>query len=195
MAANGVSHQVVEDDLEGVRAVLTWLAFTPVRLGGPPPHLPSADPADRAVAVAPAEGERASRPGPTAPGPCHSGISSTTLCLFQAWLPACLPTTSMGRAREVVSLETILGPPGPGAGRIVQSLSELSRGETTSHPEARWLTLTALVLYQRALHTGWISVSDQWFQNAEMPPEVLWRLGSTNLQHPNVIRVWISFCK
>ncbi len=67
MAANGVSHQVVEDDLEGVRAVLTWLAFTPVRLGGPPPHLPSADPADRAVAVAPAEGERASRPGEVGP--------------------------------------------------------------------------------------------------------------------------------
>lgn len=57
MGANGVSHQVVADDLEGVRAVLTWLAFTPLRLGGPPPALCSADPADRPVAVAPAEGD------------------------------------------------------------------------------------------------------------------------------------------
>lgn len=58
MGANGVSHQVVADDLEGVRSVLQWLAFVPPTLGGPLPTLPSADPADRPVTVSPAEGER-----------------------------------------------------------------------------------------------------------------------------------------
>ena len=58
MAANGVSHQVVAVDLEGVRAVLQWLSFVPPILGGPLPALPSADPADRPVTVSPAQGGR-----------------------------------------------------------------------------------------------------------------------------------------
>ena len=32
MAANGVSHHVVEDDLAGVEAMLKWLAFVPATL-------------------------------------------------------------------------------------------------------------------------------------------------------------------
>jgi Carboxyl transferase domain len=56
MAANGVSHQVVADDLEGVRAVLQWLSFVPPVVGGPLPTLPSRDPADRPVTVSPAQG-------------------------------------------------------------------------------------------------------------------------------------------
>lgn len=56
MGANGVSHQIVADDLEGIKAVLTWLAFVPPRLGGPLPALPTSDPADRPVTVSPAEG-------------------------------------------------------------------------------------------------------------------------------------------
>lgn len=56
MSANGISHQVVADDLEGVRAVLTWLAFTPVTLGALPPRLPSSDPSDRDVTVQPSDG-------------------------------------------------------------------------------------------------------------------------------------------
>jgi acetyl-CoA carboxylase / biotin carboxylase 1 len=58
MAANGVSHQVVADDLEGVRAVLQWLSFVPPVLGGPAPALPSRDPSDRPVTVCPAQGGR-----------------------------------------------------------------------------------------------------------------------------------------
>ncbi|RMZ54549.1 hypothetical protein APUTEX25_002124, partial [Auxenochlorella protothecoides] len=58
MGANGVSHHVVEDDLAGVAALLRWLAYTPARLGDAPPALPGADPVARAVAYAPAEGER-----------------------------------------------------------------------------------------------------------------------------------------
>ncbi len=56
MGANGVSHQIVADDLEGIKAVLTWLAFVPSRLGGALPALPTSDPADRPVTVSPAEG-------------------------------------------------------------------------------------------------------------------------------------------
>ena len=58
MAANGVSHQVVADDLEGVRAVLCWLSFVPPVLGGPLPSLATRDPADRPVTVSPAQGGR-----------------------------------------------------------------------------------------------------------------------------------------
>jgi acetyl-CoA carboxylase carboxyltransferase component len=36
MSANGVAHLTVDDDLLGVRAVLEWLAFTPLSAGAPP---------------------------------------------------------------------------------------------------------------------------------------------------------------
>jgi acetyl-CoA carboxylase/biotin carboxylase 1 len=58
MAVNGVSHHVVSDDLEGVRALLGLLAFAPPQLGTPPPQLPSADPIGRAIAYAPGPGEK-----------------------------------------------------------------------------------------------------------------------------------------
>ena len=35
MAHNGVAHMTVADDLSGVRAVLEWLAFTPLTAGAP----------------------------------------------------------------------------------------------------------------------------------------------------------------
>ena len=59
MGVNGVSHHVVEDDLEGCAAVLRWLSYTPPVLGTPPPTLPTTDPIDRRVGYC---------PGPGAPG-------------------------------------------------------------------------------------------------------------------------------
>lgn len=58
MGTNGVSHQVVSDDLEGAAAVLKWLAFVPSHVGGLPPSVLTSDPVSRSVAYSPAVGEK-----------------------------------------------------------------------------------------------------------------------------------------
>ena len=57
MGQNGVSHQVVADDLEGVKAVLAWLAYAPPQTGAAPPPLPSSDPIGRTISYAAPDGE------------------------------------------------------------------------------------------------------------------------------------------
>lgn len=56
MAANGVSHHIVEDDLAGVEAMLKWLAFVPATLPGTSPVLRSTDPIGREIEYTPAKG-------------------------------------------------------------------------------------------------------------------------------------------
>ena len=56
MHTNGVSHLVVEHDLQGVAAILRWLAYVPARAGGPLPDgstAAAADPVDRDVQYRP----------------------------------------------------------------------------------------------------------------------------------------------
>lgn len=53
MAVNGVSHHVVEDDLEGCATVLQWLSYVPSVIGGLPPMLLTSDPVNRAVSYMP----------------------------------------------------------------------------------------------------------------------------------------------
>lgn len=56
MHTNGVSHLVVETDLQGVAAILRWLAYVPARAGGPLPDSGSSaalDPVDRDVQYRP----------------------------------------------------------------------------------------------------------------------------------------------
>ena len=49
MSQNGVSHHVVADDLEGVKAVLTWLSYAPPQTGSAPLPLPTSDPISRPI--------------------------------------------------------------------------------------------------------------------------------------------------
>lgn len=56
MAANGVSHHTVEDDLAGVEAMLKWLAFVPATFPGTLPLLRSTDPIGRDIEYAPQQG-------------------------------------------------------------------------------------------------------------------------------------------
>lgn len=56
MAANGVSHHTVEDDLAGVEAMLKWLAFVPATFPASLPLLRSTDPIGRAIEYAPQQG-------------------------------------------------------------------------------------------------------------------------------------------
>lgn len=57
MGVNGVSHNVVTDDLEGAAAVLQWLSTMPPMVGMQPALLPSSDPVDRSISYAPAASE------------------------------------------------------------------------------------------------------------------------------------------
>ena len=56
MAANGVSHHVVEDDLAGVETMLKWLAFVPATFPGTLPVLRSTDPIVRDIEYEPQPG-------------------------------------------------------------------------------------------------------------------------------------------
>lgn len=56
MAANGVSHHVVEDDLAGVETMLKWLGFVPATFPGTLPVLRSTDPIGRDIEYEPQPG-------------------------------------------------------------------------------------------------------------------------------------------
>jgi len=53
MFPNGVSHEVVEDDQEGVASILKWLSFVPKTVGALPAARDCADPVDRDVVFRP----------------------------------------------------------------------------------------------------------------------------------------------
>jgi acetyl-CoA carboxylase/biotin carboxylase 1 len=53
MFPNGVSHETVEDDQQGVASILKWLSFVPKNVGALPACRESADPVDRPVAWRP----------------------------------------------------------------------------------------------------------------------------------------------
>lgn len=53
---NGVSHLVVDDDLQAAQATLRWLSYLPIHVGDPTRCLPCPDPVDRPIEYAPPEG-------------------------------------------------------------------------------------------------------------------------------------------
>ena len=53
---NGVSHLVVDDDLQAAQATLRWLSYLPIHVGDPTHCLPCPDPVDRAIEYSPPEG-------------------------------------------------------------------------------------------------------------------------------------------
>jgi acetyl-CoA carboxylase/biotin carboxylase 1 len=53
MQPNGVSHDIVDDDQEGVTSIMKWLSFVPKTVGALPACRESADPVDRPVAWRP----------------------------------------------------------------------------------------------------------------------------------------------
>lgn len=57
MGVNGISHHMVDDDFEGVTAILRWLSFVPTRTGHPPPLLRCSDPVQRSIGYTPAPGD------------------------------------------------------------------------------------------------------------------------------------------
>jgi len=55
MIPNGVSHLKVNDDQEGVDAMLQWLSYVPVKQNAPPSMLACVDPVDREVEFVPSK--------------------------------------------------------------------------------------------------------------------------------------------
>jgi acetyl-CoA carboxylase/biotin carboxylase 1 len=53
MFPNGVSHEIVEDDQEGVESILKWISFVPKHVGALPAVRDSSDPVDRKVEFRP----------------------------------------------------------------------------------------------------------------------------------------------
>ena len=53
MFPNGVSHEVVQDDQEGVAAIMEWLSFVPKTVDDMVSQVPSTDPVDRPVEFVP----------------------------------------------------------------------------------------------------------------------------------------------
>lgn len=53
MATNGVVHLTVQDDLEGISAILKWLSYIPTHIGGALPILSPSDPPERPVEYLP----------------------------------------------------------------------------------------------------------------------------------------------
>jgi len=53
MFPNGVSHEIVDDDQEGVASILQWLSFVPKAIGALPASRDSSDPVDRDIEFRP----------------------------------------------------------------------------------------------------------------------------------------------
>jgi len=119
MGVNGVSHHVVEDDLEGCAAVLQWLSYIAPVLGGPSAALPTTDPIERNIGYLPGPGAAAPpgrrphtqrpprRPACPACAMLHSGCSRG-LARGQAAaesMPsdACLPGWGLGNAARLAA--------------------------------------------------------------------------------------------
>uniref|UniRef100_A0A7R9U720 Acetyl-CoA carboxylase n=1 Tax=Pinguiococcus pyrenoidosus TaxID=172671 RepID=A0A7R9U720_9STRA len=53
MFPNGVTHQLAEDDKDGIAKIVRWLSYVPKDINSPPPRTPMSDPVDREVAWVP----------------------------------------------------------------------------------------------------------------------------------------------
>jgi len=57
MGGNGISHLLVDSDLEGVHAMVQWISFVPCTVDAPLPCLPITDPVDRDISFYPPSGQ------------------------------------------------------------------------------------------------------------------------------------------
>jgi len=53
MGGNGISHLLVDSDVEGIEKIVQWVGFIPCRVGAPAPCLPIVDPIERDVGFYP----------------------------------------------------------------------------------------------------------------------------------------------
>ncbi|KAI1231730.1 hypothetical protein IHE44_0007362 [Lamprotornis superbus] len=116
MHNNGVTHDTVCDDFEGVYTILQWLSYMPKNIHSPVPILKAKDPIDRTIEFVPTKAPYdprwmlAGRPNPNQKGQWLSGFfdHGSFMEIMQPWAQ----TVVVGRARlggipvGVVAVET-----------------------------------------------------------------------------------------
>ncbi|RLV97111.1 hypothetical protein DV515_00012161 [Chloebia gouldiae] len=116
MHNNGVTHDTVCDDFEGVYTILQWLSYMPKNIHSPVPMLKAKDPIDRTIDFVPTKAPYdprwmlAGRPNPNQKGQWLSGFfdHGSFMEIMQPWAQ----TVVVGRARlggipvGVVAVET-----------------------------------------------------------------------------------------
>ncbi|KAF4789729.1 hypothetical protein TURU_147692 [Turdus rufiventris] len=116
MHNNGVTHDTVCDDFEGVYTILQWLSYMPKNIHSPVPILKAKDPIDRSIDFVPTKAPYdprwmlAGRPNPNQKGQWLSGFfdHGSFMEIMQPWAQ----TVVVGRARlggipvGVVAVET-----------------------------------------------------------------------------------------
>ncbi|XP_064627568.1 acetyl-CoA carboxylase-like isoform X4 [Lineus longissimus] len=116
MHNNGVTHDVVPDDFEGVCKIVQWLSYMPKHSKGPLPIITPADPIEREIEFCPPKGPYdprwllSGRPNPEQPDSWQSGFFDKDS--FQEILAPWAKTVVCGRARlggipvGVIAVET-----------------------------------------------------------------------------------------
>ncbi|KAL1273892.1 hypothetical protein QQF64_026706, partial [Cirrhinus molitorella] len=116
MHNNGVTHNIVPDDFEGVLTILQWLSYMPKSNQCPVPVMPSTDPVEREIDFVPTKAPYdprwllCGRPHPTVKGAWQSGFfdQGTFMEVMATWAQ----TVVVGRARlggiplGVIAVET-----------------------------------------------------------------------------------------
>lgn len=87
MGSNGVSNIVVNDDSEGVEAILRWLSFVPLRIGDPLPFTDDGDSLQRIPTVIPDRNAHDPRPVLEVRG-WTARLSSAHSFLLPSFLPS-----------------------------------------------------------------------------------------------------------
>ncbi|XP_061907231.1 acetyl-CoA carboxylase isoform X1 [Entelurus aequoreus] len=116
MHNNGITHNTVSDDFEGVFTILQWLSYMPKNNHSPVPVVPSTDPIDREIEFTPTKAPYdprwmlAGRPHPLVRGGWQSGFFD--LGSFMEIMASWAQTVVVGRARlggiplGVIAVET-----------------------------------------------------------------------------------------
>jgi len=158
MVPNGVTHELVRSDQDGVEAVLRWLSFVPADVWSIPPIVTSADPVDRAVAWTPTKAPYDPRlmltgdvvGGQWAPGFCDQGS-------FHEYMPGWGKTVVVGRARlggmpvGIIAVETRAVErqvPADPADPVSQDIREPQAGQVW-YPDSAYKTATAIRDFNR----------------------------------------------
>uniref|UniRef100_A0A672PNW9 acetyl-CoA carboxylase n=1 Tax=Sinocyclocheilus grahami TaxID=75366 RepID=A0A672PNW9_SINGR len=116
MHNNGVTHNIVPDDFEGVLTILQWLSYMPKSNQSPVPIMPPTDPVEREIDFVPTKAPYdprwllCGRPHPTVKGAWQSGFfdHGTFMEVMATWAQ----TVVVGRARlggiplGVIAVET-----------------------------------------------------------------------------------------
>jgi len=158
MVPNGVTHELVRNDQDGVEAILRWLSFIPADVSSVPPIITTVDPIEREVSWTPTKAPYDPRlmltgelvDGKWVPGFCDKDS-------FTEYMPGWGKTVIVGRARlggmpiGVVAVETRAVErhiPADPASRDSQDIKEPQAGQVW-YPDSAYKTATAIRDFNR----------------------------------------------